>query len=1606
VVGGDPPTGKTAPYQSSLNNINAACPVTAGSQAGVGAQAPPIRYSALVPDQPTTRAENREPCAVSGTETLGPLFQHELTDDEANWQLVVPRKERGDMRRYMARGTPTVAQAVCDTQTLPTRSSSASGSKTNRSKRSDRHTGDLRCDPPRLVTPVTRSVAFSTPGSRPRCHRGGRPVRQSRRPTFVMLTPARGAAPIFLSSWESEAAKIIVWAAVLPSVSQAYAKLKEILPRQLFSEVAKVRQYGIGTARRIEIFVLSHDTRTAVYDALKVRPLDLPYGRVTLGRDRKTRRSSAPTTSARGDHSSSPTRNRYSVLGSSLADGPVLDKSFRMGILNLNGLAPLFSVLWERASNVRPDVLAVVETYRMESHGNFVLKGYKFIENRMRQGTRRGVSVDEDSHGVGFFVRNEWVAAVKPLDNAPSYKDCLWIRVSKDTVLNMPIVTADYKSHVAASVASELWIGVYYLAPRLNEDALRLAVQGMSETAERAQLAGAECMIVGDLNCCLRSSDDPLRTGNSGVSLREHLLTEMLNLASLSSLHVLCPQDPLFTVTRKGTGRTMRDYIIVPKASLEHWRKPRVHCEVDLDSDHWLLQARRMMILRQALPAADLTDDGLEQVSQGQRPNLHRGWKTRSLLSGNMDSRNNAAAEAASKLRDSLLAYGVIETSPDSSSAGVNLEETPHTTSLLSSVGQELDPDATRGVTPDDCEPGNQRRVKGVKPVDYASWLDLVCKSLDETLGVNSAQRRRKAPAFLNRETWACIVSRRKAYSAVRRAVCRAASQEEIAELWNKFLEHRRTSHSLVDGSKKQAWERFVTELNESPKGGREQWKRLERLQGSATVTKWGAVRDRRGNLVDPHSVGYLSRWREYYAELGRVSEDVQPSMQAQVDAAMNDPLFFQDLSRGDAGRLLQLNDELRIDEVANCLRSLPNHKAVGTDGFSNEVLKALGPEALIGVLSLLWDEEHCPADWQLAIIHPLPKLGDRADLGNTRGISLLSCLAKLYEGILNARLKQFLMEENKLTPEQGGFRPHRECTEQAIVLHQALWRRKVSGVSTYVGFIDFAKAFDRVWRKGLLWKLHALGVRGKMLRVIANLYSSTEACVRVNNACTNTFSVDRGVRQGGVLSPLLFLVFINDILDRMKEANLGIRTPGLVRDSPWTMTPRLAGLLWADDVVLLADSPEDLSRMFEMVDQWCSEWGMEVNAKKSNVMVVSPNPALGFTELSEWAARTPFTLGGGVVELTRRYKYLGIHFQDDLEWSAALADRLEATRKAIFAKSAVLRNGDIDYDVRRRYFDATIMSVALWGAELWASDRKQCARMERCLAPALRMILQLPGKAARSAMAWELGIVPICLRVAARRTRLYLKWKQEDSSIDKSNRLPRRLLASEKAVQTHQWSWFRHTRLMATWIGIPEDHLVIRQGGNSPVDIGARMRDSSLEFYRKWASSKPAATRILLGKLHEEEQGLFLAEYLRYSTNGRATRVLTMVRLGALYLNDRVHKFAPERTMFCPNCPGMCKETLEHFLVECPALESFRDLWASAWGMVKADLFMREPNLYWVALGKSPQAVDADVGTAKACERSRIHCLWRMWRDRCAAQARISRRTATSEFIPGVESQ
>ena len=236
------------------------------------------------------------------------------------------------------------------------------------------------------------------------------------------------------------------------------------------------------------------------------------------------------------------------------------------------------------------------------------------------------------------------------------------------------------------------------------------------------------------------------------------------------------------------------------------------------------------------------------------------------------------------------------------------------------------------------------------------------------------------------------------------------------------------------------------------------------------------------------------------------------------------------------------LSDPISISEVHDALRRCGNSYP-GPDGIHYQMLRRLSLLSLEGILALFnqsWSSGVVPHSWRRAIVVPILKKGKPPSQPSSyRPISLTSTLCKLLERVIATRLRWFMESKNMLNQYQAGFRKGRGCVDHIVRLTQDIAASSTKKQMTLGVFLDLEKAFDMVWREGIIEQLSKMGVKGKPLEWIHNFLQDRSIQVRVGSALSEPLVVENGTPQGSVLSPLLFIIMMNAIPNPCKGVEL-----------------------------------------------------------------------------------------------------------------------------------------------------------------------------------------------------------------------------------------------------------------------------------------------------------------------------------------------------------------------------------------------------------------------------------------------------------------------------------
>ena len=399
----------------------------------------------------------------------------------------------------------------------------------------------------------------------------------------------------------------------------------------------------------------------------------------------------------------------------------------------------------------------------------------------------------------------------------------------------------------------------------------------------------------------------------------------------------------------------------------------------------------------------------------------------------------------------------------------------------------------------------------------------------------------------------------------------------------------------------------------------------------------------------------------------------------------------------------------------------MANGKAMGPDELPVELLK-LGlsdssHEILLAfhdVIVAVWMTGEVPQEWKNATIKVPHKKKDRTECSNYRGLSLVAHAGKVLLKIVANRLGDFCEEAGILSEEQCGFRPQRSTTDMMFVVRRLQELGRTSNTSLEICFIDLAKAYDLV-DLVVLWEVLArFGVPPRMIKVICMFHDGMRARVQLDDGDFSAwFNVCQGLRQGCVLSPLLFNIFfaavIIVVLQRFVEDPLIVSDLVYLDDAPKGEDSRprkegmlervrraVWGMLYADDAGVVSTSPRGLTRMMGVIVVTCHEFGLTVSEKKTEAMHLWSHPHTASNALRIEAV-------GQRYKQTTEFVYLGGAISESADLDIEIKRRIGAAWASVRKYSSQLydrRNARLSLKIR--LFKAEAMEAMLYGCATW----------------------------------------------------------------------------------------------------------------------------------------------------------------------------------------------------------------------------------------------------------------------------------------------------------------
>ena len=614
-----------------------------------------------------------------------------------------------------------------------------------------------------------------------------------------------------------------------------------------------------------------------------------------------------------------------------------------------------------------------------------------------------------------------------------------------------------------------------------------------------------------------------------------------------------------------------------------------------------------------------------------------------------------------------------------------------------------------------------------------------------------------------------------------------------------------------------------------------------------------------------------------------------------------------------------QLDFRISKIEIKNCINDLKNGKSPGKDGILNEMIKSCKDSLLPifeKIFNLIFVSGFFPSLWKISLLTLIHKGGSVLDPNKYRGISLSSCISKLFCTVLKKRIRKHMKQHEYDNKYQIGFMENSRTSDHLLILRTLIDKYvKIAGKQKflYVCFIDFQKAFDLVWHDGLFYKCLNYDINGFMYRILRDMYDKSSIQLKFCSGLSDKIYLKNGVKQGCVLSPVLFNLFINDLPTIFTE-----------ECHPASLySEKLNCLLYADDLVLVSESEKGLQCCLDKLYTYCKEWNLKINVEKSKVII--------FNKSGKKIIRK-FLIGNEVLEISNKYTYLGIELTANGNFSGAVKQLCEKASKSLGRLKRTLFSERIDIRLYLDFFDKLIAPIFLYGCEVWGAYLLPPSKgisldningyfrtdFDKLYIQFLKYILGVNSKACNIAVLSELGAFPYALKILK---SVCKNWYRI------ANYSPNKLLYDAykcncELMEFDKSDWLRTVKVTLCEIGCEDIWLNDSdEFGDFPTNLIQNLLKE--KFLVQWHNdfalqSHPDKKLRTYSKFKTRFQ---LEKYLIVLKDVNVRKNFTKLRISAHNLNIEVGrhkrpKKIPEQERICDTCKEI--ENEYHYVIEC----------------------------------------------------------------------------------------
>lgn len=667
----------------------------------------------------------------------------------------------------------------------------------------------------------------------------------------------------------------------------------------------------------------------------------------------------------------------------------------------------------------------------------------------------------------------------------------------------------------------------------------------------------------------------------------------------------------------------------------------------------------------------------------------------------------------------------------------------------------------------------------------------------------------------------------------------------------------------------------------------------------------WQEIRRMRGNTPNDTPL-CLQDFFEHFKDIYSANSDFKQAFVEQfVERGLDGNYESSNMQHYDTSAL---DATITCAEVKMAICKLKRSKSPGSDLLPPELFiesTEIISDMLCKLFNFIFTNHGYPESWTKGIIVPVPKKGDLSNVNNYRGITLTSIFSKVYSHILEDRLRTWTENNNIIDDNQFGFRKNKSTVDcifilQAIINKQLCRKRKL-----YCTFIDFKKAFDLVYRNGIWFKLCELGASLNFVKSVKAMYNSVKVYVKSMGRASECFDSLVGVKQGEPMSPLLFILFLNDLSNELDiDSNIGNINEDII-----DLFQKFI-LLFADDTVLLSESLSELQILLNKLAVYCKKWNITVNTEKTKAMLFKCSNRPEVFDIFYDNVR---------LEAVDSFIYLGVCLSSNGSFYKAQRQLADQASKALYSLKSLFDKSSLIIEDKLKLFDALVLPIMNYASEVWGFHNS--LEIEKVHLRFLKSILGVRQQTCSMAVYGELGRMPLFV---LRKVRILKYWYKILS--DPYTLLYKVYIKQVQDVNNHRnlKCWSANIKCLLNELGF--SYLWINQE-ISQLQLNMVIQRVYDHFLQEFYTSVQLTSKMAIFKITTKH---FQLEKYITSVNIDKHRIsLSRFRCSAhkLMIEEGRFRGIDRDARICPMCSMNIVEDEYHFLLVCPVYRELRKI-------------------------------------------------------------------------------